>query len=80
MVNERVFQGLAKQATRSARFGHGFTYSGHPVSAAVAIETLKIYDEMNIGEHVRAVGAHCRPNCAGASPTIRWWARCAASA
>lgn len=24
-------------------FSHGFTYSGHPVSCAVAIETLKIY-------------------------------------
>jgi 4-aminobutyrate--pyruvate transaminase len=24
-------------------FAHGFTYSGHPVSCAVAIETLKIY-------------------------------------
>ena len=27
-------------------------------AVAVAIETLKIYDEMNIGEHVRSVGAH----------------------
>jgi adenosylmethionine-8-amino-7-oxononanoate aminotransferase len=24
-------------------FSHGFTYSGHPVSCAVAIEALKIY-------------------------------------
>jgi adenosylmethionine-8-amino-7-oxononanoate aminotransferase len=24
-------------------FAHGFTYSGHPVACAVAIETLKIY-------------------------------------
>ena len=58
MVNDRVFQGLAKQSHEIGTFGHGFTYSGHPVPAAVAIETLKIYDEMNIGEHVRAVGAH----------------------
>ncbi len=58
MVNERVFQGLAKQSHEIGTFGHGFTYSGHPVPAAVAIETLKIYDEMNIGEHVRTVGAH----------------------
>jgi 4-aminobutyrate--pyruvate transaminase len=58
MVNERMFQGLAKQSHELGTFGHGFTYSGHPVPAAVAIETLKIYDEMNIGEHVRAVGAH----------------------
>lgn len=24
-------------------FSHGFTYSGHPVSCAVALEALKIY-------------------------------------
>jgi 4-aminobutyrate--pyruvate transaminase len=39
-------------------FGHGFTYSGHPVPAAVAIETLKIYDEMNIGAHIGQVGPY----------------------
>ena len=39
-------------------FGHGFTYSGHPVPAAVAIETLKIYDEIDIGAHVGVVGPH----------------------
>ena len=27
----------------SGAFSHGFTYSGHPVSCAVAIEALKIY-------------------------------------
>ena len=58
MVNERVFEGLAKQSHEIGTFGHGFTYSGHPVPAAVAIETLKIYDELDIGAHVREVGAH----------------------
>ncbi len=58
MVNDRVFQGLAKESHGIGTFGHGFTYSGHPVPAAVAIETLKIYDEMNMGEHVAEVGAH----------------------
>jgi 4-aminobutyrate--pyruvate transaminase len=36
-------------------FGHGFTYSGHPVSAAVALEALTIYEERDIVGHVRAV-------------------------
>ncbi len=58
MVNEKVFQGLATQSHEIGTFGHGFTYSGHPVAAAVAIETLKIYDETDIGGHVRQVGAH----------------------
>jgi len=58
MVNDRVFQGLAKESHAIGTFGHGFTYSGHPVPAAVAIETLKIYDELDIGNHVADVGAH----------------------
>jgi len=58
MVNERVFQGLAKQSHEVGTFGHGFTYSGHPVAAAVAIETLKIYDEMDMGTHVRDIGPY----------------------
>jgi 4-aminobutyrate--pyruvate transaminase len=58
MVNERVFQAMADESHKIGTFGHGFTYSGHPVPAAVAIETLKIYDEINIGAHVAAVGPH----------------------
>ncbi len=58
MVNERVFDALAEQSHEIGTFGHGFTYSGHPVSAAVALETLKIYDETEIGAHVGRVGAH----------------------
>jgi 4-aminobutyrate---pyruvate transaminase len=58
MINDRVFQGLSDESNKIGTFGHGFTYSGHPVPAAVAIETLKIYDELDIGAHVREVGAH----------------------
>jgi 4-aminobutyrate--pyruvate transaminase len=58
MVNERVFQGLVEGSHAIGTFGHGFTYSGHPVPAAVAVETLKIYDETRIGDHVRKVGPH----------------------
>jgi 4-aminobutyrate--pyruvate transaminase len=58
MVNDRVFQGLADESHAIGTFGHGYTYSGHPVAAAVAIETLKIYDELDIGGHVRRVGPY----------------------
>lgn len=56
MVNERVFEGLADGSAGLGTFGHGFTYSGHPVAAAVAVETLKIYDEIDIVGHVKRVG------------------------
>ena len=58
LVNDRVFQALAKESNEIGTFGHGFTYSGHPVPAAVAIETLKIYDETDMGGHVGSVGPH----------------------
>ena len=57
MVNERVFEALAEGSHQIGTWGHGFTYSGHPVSAAVAVETLKIYDEQNLVAHAAEVGA-----------------------
>ncbi|WP_323776051.1 aspartate aminotransferase family protein [Leisingera sp.] len=38
-------------------FNHGYTYSGHPVAAAVALENLRIMEEENILGHVRDVAA-----------------------
>ena len=58
MVNDRVYQALADESSKIGTFGHGYTYSGHPVAAAVAIETLKIYDEIEIGAHVNQAGPH----------------------
>ena len=58
MVNDRVFEALSSESHKLGTFGHGYTYSGHPVPAAVAIETLKIYDEIDIVGQVRAVGPH----------------------
>ncbi|MFI9004509.1 aminotransferase [Streptomyces sp. NPDC053541] len=54
MVGERVCAALAEGAQRFHAFGHGFTYSGHPVAAAVARETLAIVRERDIPGHVRA--------------------------
>ncbi|MEL7130892.1 MAG: aspartate aminotransferase family protein [Pseudomonadota bacterium] len=36
-------------------FNHGYTYSGHPVAAAVALENLRILEEENVLDHVRDV-------------------------
>ncbi|MEM9850743.1 MAG: aspartate aminotransferase family protein [Pseudomonadota bacterium] len=34
-------------------FNHGYTYSGHPVACAVALENLRIIEEENLVGHVR---------------------------
>lgn len=39
----RVYQVIADAAPEGTALGHGLTYSGHPVSAAVALEVLKLY-------------------------------------
>jgi putrescine aminotransferase len=36
-------------------FNHGYTYSGHPVAAAVALRNLEIMEEESILDHVRNV-------------------------
>ena len=41
----------------STDFNHGYTYSGHPVAAAVALENLRIMEEEKLVEHVRDVAA-----------------------
>ena len=57
MINQGVFDAIAPQTEEIGTFGHGFTYSGHPVPAAVALETLKIYDEIGLVDRVKQVSA-----------------------
>jgi 4-aminobutyrate--pyruvate transaminase len=53
MVGQRVTDAIAEGSTQLGEFGHGFTYSGHPVAAAVARETLAILTEDDIPGHVK---------------------------
>jgi 4-aminobutyrate---pyruvate transaminase len=55
MVSEQIYDVLVKQSEKYGVFSHGFTYSGHPVASAVALETLKIYEERDILSHVRRI-------------------------
>jgi 4-aminobutyrate---pyruvate transaminase len=58
MVNERVFAAMLDESRKVGNFAHGFTYAGHPVATAVAMEVLRIYDEMDMVPHVQRVGAY----------------------
>ncbi|RXH90217.1 hypothetical protein DVH24_032574 [Malus domestica] len=55
LVSPEVSDVIHSQSSKLGSFSHGFTYSGHPVACAVAIETLKIYKERNIVEQVRSI-------------------------
>lgn len=55
LMNEKVYQALVTESEKIGIFAHGYTYGGHPVPAAVAVEALKIYEERDIPGHVRKV-------------------------
>lgn len=55
LVSEEVFSALREQSKKIGQFGHGFTYSGHPVCASAALETLKIYEERGIIDQVKSI-------------------------
>ena len=55
LISGPIHEVLLSQSRKLGSFAHGFTYSGHPASAAVALETLKIYEERDTVGHVRAV-------------------------
>ena len=55
MISEPIYQAMVKESEKLGLFGHGSTFAGHPVAAAVALETLNIYQERNIVEQVRKI-------------------------
>jgi 4-aminobutyrate--pyruvate transaminase len=55
MIIEKIYRAIVSESATIGTFVHGFTYGGHPVPAAVALETLKIYEERDIVGHVRRV-------------------------
>jgi 4-aminobutyrate---pyruvate transaminase len=55
LISEPIYRAMVSESEKIGTFGHGFTYSAHPVAAAVAVETLKIYEERDILSHIRRV-------------------------
>lgn len=58
LVSDRVYDVIADGASDGAPFGHGFTYSGHPVSAAIGLEVMRLYQEDGLLANGQAVGAY----------------------
>lgn len=56
LMSDEIYQGIANAAAVDLPIGHGATYSGHPVSAAVALEVLRLYIDGGILENGQKVG------------------------
>ena len=52
LMSEKIYQAMLLQSERTGQFAHGHTFAGHPACAAVALETLKIYEEMDLIAHI----------------------------
>jgi 4-aminobutyrate--pyruvate transaminase len=55
MLSPELSDIVEQESGRIGTFGHGFTYGGHPVSCAVALKTIELYQERDIIGHVRRV-------------------------
>lgn len=53
-----MYEAMQEPSARVGVFGHGFTYSGHPVACAAALKVLEIYQRDNLFQHAADVGAH----------------------
>ena len=60
LVGERVWDVLQAGAATHGIFGHGFTYSAHPISAAVALANLDLIEKEGLAENARTVGEYLR--------------------
>ncbi len=74
-VPEPMYQQVLLDESRKdrQRFGHGFTYSGHPVAAAVALKTIEIYTRERIVEQVacrKSAGFQARLMALGQHPLV----------
>ena len=57
LVGERVWDVLEQDAAAMGTFGHGYTYSGHPVSTAAALANLDVLEREGLFERAAKLGA-----------------------
>lgn len=58
LIDDEMYQIMLEQSKKIGLFSHGFTFGGHPTSAAVALKTLQLMEERKIIEHVREVSVY----------------------
>ena len=64
LIPEWMYEVLESESAARGTFGHGFTYSGHPVCTAVALRTLEIYEERKIFDQAAVMGRYLQARMA----------------
>src|SRR6201987_2225269 len=60
LANDKVLDPVIAETDRIGSFGHGFTGGGHPVAAAVALESVRLIEERNLVQNASASGERLR--------------------
>ena len=55
LIPEFIYEAMREESKKLGAFGHGFTWGGHPVAAAVGLKALEIYESRNMLGQVQAV-------------------------
>lgn len=58
VIRGDMYEAMIEPSAQVGVFGHGYTYSGHPVSCAVALKTLEVYERDNIFGHAAEMGRY----------------------
>jgi 4-aminobutyrate--pyruvate transaminase len=56
VIRGDLYEPMVEASNEVGVFGHGYTYSGHPVACAAALKTLEIYERDNIYANAAAMG------------------------
>ena len=58
VVPGEMYEAMAQQSADVGMFGHGYTYTGHPVACAAALKALEIYERDDLFARAAKMGAH----------------------
>jgi adenosylmethionine-8-amino-7-oxononanoate aminotransferase len=64
VVRGDIYEALVEPVSEVGVFGHGYTYSGHPLGCAVALKTLEIYERDNIFDKAARTGDYLQQKLA----------------
>lgn len=53
-----MYEAMVEPSAQVGVFGHGYTYTGHPVACAAALKTLEIMEREQLFAHAARVGAY----------------------